>query len=276
VGFEDPPQMSRRSLAWLLKDENIPLATPAVLRNLSIAEKKKCVVIVQDAFTSHFEAPLVVDIALLLRKLGFKPLVAPFKANGKPLHVHGFLHRFGKIARRQADFLRALAEENVSLVGVDPAMTLTFRSEYEHALGKGVTPKVQLLQEWLMEHQEHLNRQKALFKTDGIFRLMPHCTEKTNAPASITAWQKVFAALGQKLEVVATGCCGMSGTFGHETANREISSKIFEQSWWGPVMSQDHQGRLAATGYSCRSQTKREAFVKLPHPAQLLLQQIRQ
>jgi len=105
---------------------------------------------------------------------------------------------------------------------------------------------------------------------------MPHCTEQTNAPASVAAWQKVFAALGQTLEVVATGCCGMSGTYGHETANRATSSKIFEQSWRGPVMSQDNQGRLAATGFSCRSQTKREAFVKLPHPAQLLLQQIRQ
>lgn len=276
LGFEDPPRLSERSLTSLLKRENIPLATPRMLRNLSIAEKKKCVVIVQDAFTSYFEAPLVVDIALLLRKLGFKPLVAPFKANGKPLHVHGFLHRFGKVAQRQAEFLRTLAAENVSLVGIDPAMTLTFRSEYEHALGKGVTPKVQLLQEWLMEHPEHLHRQKALFKMDGVFRLMPHCTEKTNAPAALAAWQKVFAALGQKLEIVAVGCCGMSGTYGHETANRGTSSKIFEQSWRGPVMSQDNQGRLAATGYSCRSQTKREAFVKLPHPAQLLLQQIRQ
>lgn len=276
VGFEDPPQVSPRSLVKLLKDENIPLATPALLRNLSVAEKKKSVVIVQDAFTSHFEAPLVLDIALLLRKLGFKPLVAPFKANGKPLHVHGFLHWFGKVARRQADLLGALAAENVNLVGVDPAMTLTFRSEYEYALGKGVTPKVQLLQEWLMDHQEHLSQQKAQFKADGVFRLMPHCTEKTNAPTSVAAWQKVFTALGQKLEVVATGCCGMSGTYGHESANRDTSRKIFEQSWRGPVMSADNQGRLAATGFSCRSQTKREAFVKLPHPAQLLLQQLRQ
>ena len=275
VGFEDPPAVSRRSLIKLLKEENIPLATPARLRKLSAAEKKQTVVIVQDAFTSHFEAPLVLDIALLLRKLGFKPLVAPFKANGKPLHVHGFLHWFGRVAKRQADFLQTLAAEQVALVGVDPAMTLTFRSEYEYALGKGNTPKVQLLQEWLAEHQEQLSAQKEQFKSDGEFRLMPHCTEKTNAPASIVAWQQVFAALGQKLDIVATGCCGMSGTYGHETANRATSSKIFEQSWRGPVMSKDNQGRLAATGYSCRSQTKREAFVKLPHPAQLLLKQLR-
>lgn len=275
VGFEDPPELSRSSLKKLLKEENIPLATQARLRKLSAAEKKQTVVIVQDAFTSHFEAPLVRDIALLLRKLGFNSMVAPFKANGKPLHVHGFLHWFGRVAKRQAEFLQTLAAEQVALVGVDPAMTLTFRSEYEYALGKGTTPKVQLLQEWLVEHQEQLSTRKEQFKSDGAFRLMPHCTEKTNAPASIAAWQKVFAALGQKLDIVATGCCGMSGTYGHETANRATSSKIFEQSWRGPVMSKDSQGRLAATGYSCRSQTKREAFVKLPHPAQLLLQQLR-
>lgn len=275
IGFEDPPRLSERTLVKLLKENQIPFATPKVLKKLSPVQKSKSVVIVQDAFTSYFEAPLVLDIAVLLRKLGFYPLLAPFKANGKPLHVHGFLQRFNKVAKRHAEFLQALAAENVSLVGIDPAMTLTFRSEYAHALGKDVTPKVHLLQEWLLEHKDLLAQQKTLFKPDGEFRLLPHCTEKTNAAPSISAWQKVFTALGQKLDVIPAGCCGMSGTYGHESTNRETSSRIFEQSWRGAVMAKDNQGHLAATGYSCRSQVKREAFIKLPHPAQLLLQQLK-
>jgi FAD/FMN-containing dehydrogenase/Fe-S oxidoreductase len=275
LGFEDPPAMSPRPLKRLLKENDIPLATEAGLKKLNALDKPLTVILVQDAFTSYFEAPVVLDIALLLRKLGFKPMVAPFRANGKPLHVHGFLHGFRKVADKQAQLLRRLSEEQIPLVGIDPAMTLTFRSEYVQALGKGATPKVQLLQEWLLDKQEHLQQRKSLFREGGAFKLMPHCTEKTNAPAAIAAWQQVFAALGQSLEVVPTGCCGMSGTYGHETAHRETSSQIFLQSWRGAVMAQDNQGKLAVTGYSCRSQVKREAFMKLPHPLQLLAQQLR-
>jgi FAD/FMN-containing dehydrogenase/Fe-S oxidoreductase len=275
LGFEDPPRLSNRPLRRLLKENGIPLATEAGLKKLGALEKSISVILVQDAFTTYFEAPLVLEIAVLLRKLGFKPLVAPYRANGKPLHVHGFLHRFGKVADKQAQLLRRLSEEQIALVGIDPAMTLTFRSEYVQALGKGVTPKVQLLQEWLLEKSDHLAQRKSLFQDGGVFKLMPHCTEKTNAPTTIPAWQKVFAILGQTLEVVPTGCCGMSGTYGHESANRATSAHIFAQSWRGPVMAQDNQGQLTVTGFSCRSQVKREAFVKLPHPLQILAQQLR-
>ena len=51
-------------------------------------------IIVQDAFTSHFEAALVVDACALLIALGFQPWLVPYRPNGKPLHVHGFLARF--------------------------------------------------------------------------------------------------------------------------------------------------------------------------------------
>src|SRR5690606_9888973 len=73
IGFEDPPRLSERTLVKLLKENQIPFATPKVLKKLSPVQKSKSVVIVQDAFTSYFEAPLVLDIAVLLRKLGFYP-----------------------------------------------------------------------------------------------------------------------------------------------------------------------------------------------------------
>lgn len=48
------------------------------------------VVVVQDAFTSYFETPVIVDLFELLKILGLEPSLMPFHPNGKPLHVHGF------------------------------------------------------------------------------------------------------------------------------------------------------------------------------------------
>jgi FAD/FMN-containing dehydrogenase/Fe-S oxidoreductase len=274
LGFEDPPSISPTPLLKLLKKNHIPLATAATLKKLSPLDKSKSVILVQDAFTSYFEAPLVMDIILFLHKMGFKPLVAPYKPNGKPLHVHGFLHKFNRVAKKQADLLLGLAQEHIPLIGIDPAMTLTYRSEYEQILGKGVTPKVFLLQEWLLHQQEHLAQCKSRFAAGGTYKMLPHCTEKSNAPTSVAAWQKIFSLLGQTLEIVNAGCCGMSGTYGHETRNRANSSKLFDLSWRGPIRALENQGRLGVCGYSCRSQTKREAFVKMPHPIQLLMLQM--
>ena len=273
VGFEDSPLLPKTSFAKMAERIQVPIVTPERVRNFSDAKRKTSVIIVQDAFTTYFDADMVADYCRLLKLLGFTPLLAPYHPNGKPLHVHGFLNGFKKTARKNAKMLRQLAKLDIPLVGVDPAMTLTYRGEYVKTLSEEVAPKVLLMQEWLVQHSDALRKKQGLFNANGRFKLLPHCTEKTNAPSSTSDWQKIFSALGQHLEVVPVGCCGMSGTYGHESANKATSSKIYMQSWKGPVNSRNNQGIIAATGYSCRSQAKRESFIQLPHPVQLLLGQ---
>ncbi|MNE85612.1 sn-glycerol-3-phosphate dehydrogenase subunit C [compost metagenome] len=99
--------------------------------------------------------------------------------------------------------------------------------------------------------------------------MLAHCTEKTNVPASTSQWEAVFARLGLKLTTEATGCCGMSGTFGHEARNQGRSRTIFEQSWSGKL---NKNSEALATGYSCRSQVKRFANLQLRHPLEVVLE----
>ena len=106
----------------------------------------------QDAFTSYFETPLVLDLIDLIRALGFRPWLAPYRPNGKPLHVHGFLKAFERVASANAAMLRDLADTGVDLIGLDPSMTLTYRAEYAGALNGIPLPRVLLVQEWLGEH----------------------------------------------------------------------------------------------------------------------------
>ncbi|QHC50788.1 FAD-binding oxidoreductase [Billgrantia tianxiuensis] len=280
IGLVDSPRLSRARLTKQLRTWGVAEATPTSLGLLSEAQKARSVVIVQDAFTSHFEAELVMDIVELLSRLDIKVFVAPYSANGKPLHVQGFLGAFERTAAKQARRLRALAEFGVPLVGIDPAMTLTYRQEYVKALGPDAVPEVLMLQEWLVAQGKRLvppALARELEKLDDpSFRLLSHCTEKTNAPGSPKAWQQVFAAFGFELELVATGCCGMSGTYGHEARNLETSRTIYAQSWQPVVEDEANRSRLLATGYSCRSQASRLSGQALPHPLQGLLSHLRQ
>lgn len=272
VGMVDSPLLTGISLHQAAKKLSIPYASLETIAKLSADEKSRAVILVQDAFTSYFETQVVIDILTALKKLNFVPLLAPFKPNGKALHVHGFLHAFAKAADVNATYLNGLASAKIPMIGVDPAMTLTYRFEYKKILGD-TAPQVLLIQEWLAKQSVHLQQFSSKIKADE-FTLLAHCTEKTNALSSIKEWQQIFSALGNKLSVVETGCCGMSGTFGHEAANLETSKTIFALSWQKIVQNPANANRLTATGYSCRSQVKRIEKRELPHPLQILLRQL--
>ncbi|WP_110668655.1 FAD-binding and (Fe-S)-binding domain-containing protein [Salinicola halophilus] len=279
VGLVDSPRLSRANLDKVLRARGVPEATPLTLGALSESQKRRSVVLVQDAFTTHFEANLVADVVELLNRLDLRVFVMPFSPNGKPLQVQGFLGRFARTAERQAKRLKALERFGVPLVGIDPAMTLTYRQEYVKTLGPDAVPPVSLLQEWLLGLGSGVlpaDWSSAAAKAfDPGYRLLSHCTEKTNAPGSAKAWQQLFAHFDLSLELMDTGCCGMSGTYGHETRNRETSEAIYDLSWREPVEAEGADGRLLATGYSCRSQVKRLSERTLAHPLQALLRAVK-
>ncbi len=100
--------------------------------------------------------------------------------------------------------------------------------------------------------------------------LMVHCTERSNAAASVGQWKAVFKALGLELQVADTGCCGMAGTFGHEVKNRAISEQLYALSWKPVIDRVENAGLLMATGYSCRAQAKAIDGMHLPHPLEML------
>jgi len=70
------------------------------------------------------------------------------------------------------------------------------------------------------------------------------------------------------------GCCGMAGTYGHETDNVDTSKKIYQLSWSEVVNGAHYKDSLVATGYSCRSQVKRIDGREIPHPLQVLLRNL--
>lgn len=51
------------------------------------AKNCKSLFIVQDPFTSYYDAKVVADFVALIQKLGFKPIVLPFKPSGKAQQV---------------------------------------------------------------------------------------------------------------------------------------------------------------------------------------------
>ena len=272
LGLQDLPKITSSHPAKDICLAGASIASTALIDAIPANERDKTLVIVQDAFTSFFETSLLTDLVELLIRLGYRPLVAPYKPNGKVLHVYGYLGRFEKVARTNARELKELSDTGISLVGVDAAITLTYRDEYPETLGDDA-PEVMLLSEWFVRQENYLRQLNLTF--EGEYILLGHCTETTNVPATPGQWQTLFEFFGLTLKYQATGCCGMAGIYGHETRNQAISRKLYDLSWKAQVENPDNNNRLVATGYSCRSQVKRFGNQAIPHPVQALLKELK-
>lgn len=271
IGMVDSPLLSRRDLAATLRKWRVQPADEQALTALTPAQRERSVIIVQDTFTRYFETEQLEVLIELSARLGYQVWLAPLLPNGKPLHVQGFLKAFAKAAISNAGQLTKLAQSGIPLVGLDPAMTLAYRQEYLKVPGIGEVPRVALPQEWLLQALPEVSATELAHS----YRLLPHCTEKTNAPDSGKQWVQLFARRGLRLQIEATGCCGMSGTYGHEARNFETSKIIYAQSWAAQIDVKSEQAEPLATGYSCRSQVKRLSARQVRHPLQALLDHVR-
>ena len=269
IGMVDLPLLSVPSLQRQLVGHRSANMTLEQLEALSPEQKAKVVLVVQDPFTSYYDAQVVADFVRLAEKLDYQPVVLPFSPNGKAQHIKGFLNRFAKTAQKTSDFLNRVAQLGIPMVGVDPALVLCYRDEYKQTLGdKRGDFHVMLVHEWLPAAlQDTASRDVS----GEPWYLFGHCTEVTALPGAPAQWAAIFARFGAKLESVSVGCCGMAGTYGHEVKNHASSLGIYELSWH-QAMQRLPRSRCLATGYSCRSQVKRVEGNGVRHPLQALLE----
>ncbi|AUI85906.1 hypothetical protein BS333_05665 [Vibrio azureus] len=271
IGYLDAPLLSTPTL-----QQRVTSLTTAYdlqyLSGLSSQDKQKHVLIVQDPFTSFYDAEVVEDFIKLLKHLGMQPILLPFRPNGKAQHVKGFLRQFHNTAQDTARFLDMVANLDIPLVGVDPALVLCYRDEYQEVLGsQRGNFEVLTVHEWLFPRIDQFGgHQQSISADKAPWFLFAHCTEKTKMPNAEKEWGAIFAHFGAVLNVVPVGCCGMAGTFGHEADKFTMSKDIYGLSWKPNLETRDKE-RCLMTGYSCRSQVKRFEGATPKHPVQALL-----
>lgn len=272
-GYVDTPLLSVPSLEQRNKSRGFVGFSLDKFQQMPAERRKEHVFIVQDPFTSFYDAQVVEGMMQLVKKLGKEPVLLPFKPNGKAQHVKGFLKRFAKTASSTAQFLNALHVLGIPMIGLDASTVLCYRDEYKVILGEQRGNfEVLLAHEWLIKViEQHKSENKQFTENNSqVYKLFAHCTEKTALAGSEQQWVNIFKHFGLPLEKQAVGCCGMAGTYGHEVSNLDNSKQLFDMSWKNKVDNITPE-QLVVTGYSCRSQLKRLGGKKSLHPVEVLL-----
>ncbi len=249
---------------------DIPRFTKAPGIYMPQVTQPRSVILLQDAFTSFFDSKVIASVRSVLEKLGYQVLVPEFFASGKAQHVLGFRKSFINQIHHNRQVFEKLEALKLPVIGIEPSITLLYRDEYR-AHTQSAPLQVFTLAEWLTEEIE--NHRIEWPKTNiRPAKLFMHCTEKTALPLEARNWLDILRSAGVEAELVATGCCGMAGMYGHEAEHQNESKTLFELSWWQPLQTED---AILVTGYSCRSQIARFSNKKIYHPLQFLDEQFR-
>ena len=266
LGLQALPRFASRNVYDLLRSRRARRFDMRELTRLSPDQRAHTVLLLQDAFTSFFDTTALANAVRLLERLGRRVVIVPFLPLGKAEHVKGMLPRFQRRAEAAVARLRELASLQLPVISIESTQALLFRQEYPAVTDCAGIAKVQTLAEYLATTDIRLTVKQA-----PTVHLFSHCTEKTQLTESVGQWQHIFKRFGIELKAISTGCCGMAGSYGHESEHAAESRVLFEQSWQDSLAQARQRGLVCATGFSCREQTGKLSGERVPDPATVLL-----
>jgi len=245
------------------------------------------VILFVDTFTNYFEPENAHAALAVLRAAGYRVEVARAAAAdseasrplccGRTFLSAGLVDDARREAQRMVAALLPHVERGAVIVGLEPSCLFSLRDEFL-VMGLGdaahrIAERAFMIEEFLAaEHRAGRLRLplQPLPQTRALVH--GHCHQK--AFDAMGAVREVLALVpGLEVEVVASSCCGMAGSFGYEARHYDISMRMAELSLLPAVRAADANTLIVADGTSCRHQiadgTRSSSGQRMHEPAAL-------
>lgn len=262
------PTLARERFSAWFKQWNQEAATPVVLFN--------------DTF-NEFNNPHIGQAAVhVLNACGYLALVPKWICCGRPYLSKGMLKQARGQAKQLIQHLMPYVQQGLPIIGLEPSCLLTLKDDYA-GLFPTDDPFYQMAQklalacltfdEFLARHAQD-SRFLSLFQPrERSVHVHGHCHQK-----ALVGMQPTITLLraipGFQVVEIASGCCGMAGSFGYESEHYTISMQMGELRLFPAVRPLPSDAWVVANGMSCRHQimdgTEREAL----HLAEVLSLQL--
>jgi FAD/FMN-containing dehydrogenase/Fe-S oxidoreductase len=228
------------------------------------------VILWADTFNNYFFPETAQAATAVLEKAGFKVLVPrQHLCCGRPLYDYGMLDMAKIYLRKIMKALKPQIEAGVPMVVLEPSCASVFRDELhslfpEDPLAKKLREQTLLLSEFLEKHAPTY----PFPRMRGKALVQGHCHHKS--VLKFDAENSVLKKLGLDADVLASGCCGMAGSFGFESDKYDVSVAIGERKLLPAVRQAPLSSVIMADGFSCREQIAQETGRHALHLAEVM------
>ncbi len=233
-------------------------------------------VLFNDEFTNYTEPEVGICAVELLEAAGFRVRLTCGLESGRTQISKGFLRAARRRLVTAVGELAPFARRGVPVIGLEPSALLTFRDEAPDLVPAALRDAAAAVKAQALLFEEFWSRLAESDALRGLLKAIEprhvlfhgHCHQKALAGTACTV-EALKTIPGLEVTEVASGCCGMAGSFGYEAEHYELSQRVAELILF-PAIRAHPDAWICAPGTSCRSQirdgTGRTAF----HPAVLL------
>ena len=231
------------------------------------------VVLFVDTFNRWFEPENARAAVRVLEAAGYRVHVPPPLCCGRTFLSAGPADEARAEAQRLVAALKPYLERSVPIVGLEPSCTLALRDELVALLPRaeiaGLAAGSFLFEEFLAREADAGRLKLELRPVAAEALLHGHCHQK--AFGAMPAVQRVLGLIPElKVEVIASSCCGMAGSFGYEAEHYGVSMKMAEADLLPAVRRAPDDALVVADGTSCRHQIEHGSGRRALHVARVL------
>ncbi len=237
--------------------------------------KIKNIFLFVDEFSNYLDAEIANDCVILLSNLGYSIEIITHLDSARALISKGFLEEAKAEIDKNIQYLKDKVSDEIPLIGIEPSAILGFRDEYLRLATDGdaatnISKNTFLIEEFLANEMKLGNIQQNQFTSEEKhIKIHNHCHQKSLSNQKVTFDILNFPP-NYHPKIIASGCCGMAGSFGYEKEHYKISMQIGELKLFPAVRKAENKTIIAANGTSCRHQIKDGTGRIALHPITIL------
>jgi Fe-S oxidoreductase len=261
-----PPAWASQTFRQRLASE--PRSNPA-----AAAGADRVAFLFNDTFTNFYNPGIGMAGVSVLRRIGYRPELAPNVCCGRPLISQGLLGEARDLAARNTALLFPIAERGDRLLFFEPSCLSAVREDAPALLRGDEQRRATRVAQAAVLFEEFV--ESGWPKTAGLkpgpatVQLHGHCHQKAMGllPPAKALLSRIPGATVIDLNA---GCCGMAGSFGYVRDHFEVSRAIGERRLLPAARSLKPDAVLVASGVSCRHQVEDFTGARALHPAELI------
>ena len=237
--------------------------------------EKPTVALFADTWTMYHDPHIGRDAVRVLEALGYKVEVVDYRCCGRTLISKGLLRDAKKQAQSNVTALHTYVERRVPVVGLEPSCVTAFQDDYRDLTPSdktsAVAENVKMIDQFLAKEwtKGRLEPEQAFRKNGTPVMFHGHCQQRaiigSNPSKAVLGWTS------ESVNEVDSGCCGMAGSFGY--SHFDVSMQVGERRLF--PAAREHEGEIAACGFSCRHQIKDGTGKQAKHVVEVMAEALK-